>query len=124
MERLMFGDLCSFGDGEFELFTIVVCGVSVLLAGGSYWLQIRRAAEREEAEPTAASAIVMALALIPITWVTTSIVFPDPRDHGLDCGYTPDAIFLPIFATVIVFIAFLCGRVFAAALHRQMFKRK
>lgn len=121
MERLMFADLCRFGPGELETFGLVCAAFGLAVAVTTHLAETRFAPTRGS---RAFRVFIVALALIPLSWIATKLVFPDPRESGDICGFTPDAIFLPIYATITVFLCFLGGRGLMRGIARYRAARK
>ena len=117
----MFADLCRFAPGELDVFALVYGALGFSVAVATHFAEARFARTRGS---IASRAFLVALALLPLTWIATSWIFPDPRDFGDECGLTPDAIFLPIYATIIVFFCFLGGRGLILGLDRYRAARK
>ena len=103
----MFADLCRFAPGELDTFAFVFGTLGLAVAVVTHFAEARFA---RTLGSSASRAFFVALALILVTWVATPLTFPDPRDHGVDCGFTPDAVFLPVYATIMVVFCFLGGR--------------
>lgn len=103
----MFADLCRFAPGELDTFGLVCAALGLAVAVITHLAESRFASTRGS---RASRAFIVALALMPLSWMATKLVFPDPRESGDICGFTPDAIFLPIYATITVFLCFLGGR--------------
>ena len=121
MERLMFADLCRFRPGELDSFMFVYVALALALAVATHFVETRITGQ---SGPKASFAFLVAVGLVPLTWVATTLIFPDPRAHGDDCGFTPDAIFLPIYATITVFVSFLGGRGLMLGVDRYWTQRK
>lgn len=121
MERLMFADLCRFAPGELDTFGLVCAALGLAVAVTTHLAEARFAPTRGS---RASRAFIVALALIPFSWIATTLVFPDPRKNGDICGFTPDAIFLPMFATIMVFFCFIGGRGLMLGLDRYRAARK
>lgn len=121
MERLMFADLCRFAPGELDTFAFGCGALGLVFALATHFAEARFVPMRGS---NASRALFVAVVLVSLTWIATPMVFPDPRDLGHECGFTLDAVFLPIYATITVFFGFLGGRGIMLGLDRNKAVRK
>lgn len=103
-----FADLCSTTAAEDDRFMLVCVAIGTALALISVFIYHFFRQEREGSWQrigcTLAAALAVLLAIASF-WLT-GFLFPDPRDNVDICGHTPDSIFLPIVAGIIVPLSF------------------
>lgn len=112
-------DLCSLRGSDDYLFTAVFLVTGAMLAAAAFWA--RRHPWRRIRQSDSAGVFVPALGTIlsaPAGFLLFAGLIPDPRDNGFDCGYTPDAILMPLVAGFYVPIGFVVAYVLLLAFWR------
>lgn len=107
----MFADLCRTSSVEDQVFLLCWLGIGVVLAvisvGITRHIHGKFRSSMRYAWP-AMTGLVGGLA----AWKITEVLWPDPRVTGTDCGMTPDAILLPLGASLAVVVGFAVGLAF------------
>ena len=106
-----FADLCHPTAIEQNQF-YAACALSGLALAVVVYLARRRIEGSGDIHFGISGCLVTCFTIVAVSVVSgwaVSILFPDPRDNGNDCGFTPDSLFLPIEAGVIVPVAFVIG---------------
>lgn len=106
-----FADLCAPTAAEMERFSItcVIVGLTLSVIG-FLLIRLLRGSAGIKVSPTGCILSILAILVLSVSvfWGTTQL-FPDPRDNGDLCGWTPDTIFLPFISGFIVPITFAAG---------------
>lgn len=101
-------DLCSLRGSDDHLFTAVFLLTGAMLAAAAFWAR-RRLSRRMRSSDSAGVFVPVLGAILsaPAGFLLFAGLIPDPRDNGYDCGYTPDAILMPLVAGFYVPIGFV-----------------
>lgn len=106
---VFFADLCLTTATEDNRF-FVACAILGVLLSVLVRLLKNRFSGSADIHVSMSGCVLPILTIVGVSvlaFLGAELLFPDPRDNGNDCGFTPDSIFPPLWAGVVVPIAFV-----------------